>query len=98
MLLSLPLEEARYASSHILCRHFNDVLIRPLHGGTHGFIKSYQSVKDKFIEHPQCFTFQFVGFMLFFMFLSYISIMVVVFQTKSPGHLMDAMARYWGQY
>ena len=23
MLLSLPLEEARYAPSHILCRHFN---------------------------------------------------------------------------
>ena len=25
MLFSLPLEEARYAPSHILCRHFNGV-------------------------------------------------------------------------
>ena len=28
MLLSLPLEEARYALSHILCRHFNDDIVR----------------------------------------------------------------------
>ena len=35
---------------------FSDVFIRPLHG-TLGFIKSFQSVNVKFIEHPQCFTF-----------------------------------------
>ena len=32
---------------------FYDVFIRPLHG-TLGFMKSYQSVNVKFIEHPHC--------------------------------------------
>ena len=37
----------------------SDVFIRPLHG-TLGFIKSYQSVNVKFIEHPRCFTFRII--------------------------------------
>ena len=32
----------------------------PLKIGTLGFIKSYQSVSVKFIEHPQCFTFRII--------------------------------------
>ena len=35
------------------------MFIRPLHG-TLGFIKSYESVNVKFIEHPQCFTFRII--------------------------------------
>ena len=38
------------------CRLIFSVFIRPLHG-TLGFIKSYQSMNGKFVEHPQCFTF-----------------------------------------
>ena len=38
---------------------FSDMFIRPLNG-TLGFIKSYQSVNVKFIEHPQCFTFRII--------------------------------------
>ena len=32
---------------------FSDVFIRPLHG-TLGFLRSYQSVNVKFIEHSHC--------------------------------------------
>ena len=35
------------------------MFIRPLHS-TLGFIKSYESVNVKFIEHPQCFTFRII--------------------------------------
>ena len=35
------------------------MFISPLQG-TLGFIKSYQSVNVKFIENPQCFTFQII--------------------------------------
>ena len=35
------------------------MFIHPLHS-TLGFIKSYQSVNVKFIERPQCFTFQII--------------------------------------
>ena len=38
---------------------FSDVFIRSLHG-TLCFIKSYQSVNVKFIEHSQCFTFRII--------------------------------------
>ena len=36
------------------------VLYYALLHGTLGFIKSYQSVNVKVIEHPQCFTFQII--------------------------------------
>ena len=35
------------------------MFIRALHG-TLDFIKGYQSVNVKFIEHPQCFTFRII--------------------------------------
>ena len=38
---------------------FSNVFIRPLHG-TLCFIKTYQSVNDKFVEHPQYFTFRII--------------------------------------
>ena len=56
--------------------------------GTLGFIKSYQSVNVKFVEHPQCFTFQIIlwFYAIFHVFILYSHYGYNISNEKLNGH------------